>query len=176
LKSGLATCSANCEADPECSASESTQTPKIKIPSSTESTDIKPTNLESTCEAILKNQSIEIENIFQKTAQVEEKLHENLETLKETILKATDDKIDKVVEIFDAKFAKCEMEKAQYELEKKDLEEKIKNLKEKVKIVEEKLATQCQDIEEKFKQQMADYVKKQLEEFENKLTVRMSSF
>jgi hypothetical protein len=84
-----------------------------------------------------------------------EYLDSKVDTLKETILKATDDRVNKVVELVDAKFAKCEMalelEKAKHALEKKDWEEKIKNL------------------EEKFKQQMADYVKKQLVEFENKL-------
>jgi hypothetical protein len=79
LKSALAPCFANCRADPECSASDRTTTPKIEILSSTESTAIKPKNLDSTCEAILKNQSIEIENIFQKTAQFEGQVHENLE-------------------------------------------------------------------------------------------------
>jgi Leucine-rich repeat (LRR) protein len=161
LNSGLATCFANCRADPICSNSERTTIPKIEIPSSSESTDIKPVNLES-CEAILKNQSIEIEKICLKTAQLEEKLHENeqsVETLKDTILKATNDRFDKVVELVETKL---ELEKAKHDLEKKDLKEKIEKL-------EEKLATQCQDMEEKFKQQMADYVKKQLEEFENRL-------
>jgi hypothetical protein len=173
LKSGLSNCSANCRAAQECSASDRTTTPKIEIPSSTESTTIEPINLESTCEAILKNQSIEIEKISQKTAQVEKKLQENLEKSVETLNKtmATNDRVDKVVELFDAKFAKCELEKAQHVLEKKNLEEKIKNLEEKMEVMEEKLAKQCQDMEEMFKQQMADYVKKQLEEFENKFNV-----
>jgi hypothetical protein len=248
LKSDLATCFANCRADPECSASVKTTTPKIEIPSSTESTTIKPINLDLTCEAILKNQSIEIGKIFQKTAQVETKLQKNLassenisgnleaciskgsnfmgelkslkgnnyetqnslienatkvltdsidsalknmkttnddlkaviensnkesreyldskvDTLKETILKTTNDRVDKVVELVETKL---ELEKAKHALEKKDWEEKNKNLEEKVKKLEEKLSTQCQEIEENFKQQMADYVKKQFEEFENK--------
>jgi hypothetical protein len=220
LKSALSTCFANCQADPECSTSDRTTTPKIEILSSTEPTTIKPKNLDSTCEAILKNQSIEIENIFQKAAQVEGQVHENLEksqnisgnleaciskgssfmrelkslrenatkdlkdsidsalknmkttnddllattiksieTLKDTILKTTDNRVDKVVELVETKL---ELEKAKHVIEKKDWEEKVKKL-------EEKLATQCQEIEGKFKQQMADYVKKQLEEFENKI-------
>ncbi len=83
LKSGLATCFANCEADQECFTLtqenlKNTKTIKSEITSSIAQIDKKLTNLESTCEAILKSQSTEIEKISQKTAQVETKLQENL--------------------------------------------------------------------------------------------------
>ncbi len=67
-----------------------------------------------------------------------------LETLQETILKATDSK----VELLDAKLVNTQME-----LER----EKAKH------IIEKK------ELEENFKQQMADFVQKQLKEFEKKL-------
>jgi hypothetical protein len=79
LKSGLTTCFANCRADPECftltqEISESTRTIKSEITSSIAQIDKKLTNLESTCEAISKRQSTEIEKVSQKATQVEKNL------------------------------------------------------------------------------------------------------
>jgi hypothetical protein len=66
LKSGLSTCFANCEADPECftltdEILKNIKTFKSEMTSSIAQIDKKLTNLESTCEAILRNQSTEIE-------------------------------------------------------------------------------------------------------------------
>jgi uncharacterized membrane protein len=105
----------------------------------------------NSCEAqgsLIKNATKQLADSIDTALKTTSKaINETNQKLVETILKATDDRVDKVVELVETKLAKSELalelEKAKHTIEKKDLEEKIRKL-------EEKLATQCQDMEEKF--------------------------
>ncbi len=113
----------------------------------------------------------------QETRQyMEESNKKTVQSLKDAVLKATEERVDKAVELVDAKLAKTELalelEKANRIIEKNHvllLEGKIKKLEDKVKSLEEKLSTQAQEMERKFNNQMVDFVEKQLEGFEKKL-------
>ncbi len=120
-----------------------------------------------------------VEESNSKTRQyLEESSQATVRSLKEIVLNTTDsklsqhlqkteEKVDKAIELVNAKLSKAEMalelEKANHVIDRKTMQEEIRDLK-------EKLAIQSQDMKA-MKEELVDFVKKQLLEFEEKLRV-----
>ncbi len=116
-----------------------------------------------------------IEESSQATRQALEKSNrKTVESMQNSIIKATDERLNRTVELVEAKLAKTEIA---LELEKSRvllLERKVGSLEAQVKSLQEKLAAQAQAIDEKFSIQVAEFVGKQFDEFKEILRGEMN--